>query len=250
MGIPQKFQQIDRFIEFDERYNYTDGGQEHWPFRLAATAGMTVTNESIGGGALALKVTNSEDASGSVAYPAGLFIPERAAPIDVDFIWCSNNISKCAMFLGICDDPVPASGIVVENEDGTLNAAASDFAGFMVEGEGSLYPYAVARKGSGTTTVHKIERVQELATWEKRMFGMIINRFGKVEFYVDGELVYELEEAINPALSSGYTWIATIDGRGTATNNYLDLVHYCVPRGGLTPLQPTGATFPSGGRAR
>lgn len=139
-----------------------------------------------------------------------------------------DDVSVASCFVGMSD--AVDDGVVIEDEDGTLESTATDAFGFLLEGEQDETWQAVAVDTDVDETQVALTKAADAADGVMQTLRLEANPndSGTVKYFVDGELVSTQTGWFDSAIV--FCPIISLDGRASAVNMDVDYIYVCAPR--------------------
>jgi hypothetical protein len=191
-----------------------------------SASGGTCTRLLINGGAA--RMLNAADESEAVAiFGPGAFEPDEAGLIVGQWRLRITDVSVASVFVGFSD--ADTDSVVIEDEDGTLAAVASDLFGVLLEGEQDTAWHLVTTQNGGTATQAAIAAgagIPDLADneWTTIRIEADAANSGRFRVFIDGVLATTATTGtggfLTSALRSSITFYPAVsqDNRNSAYN--------------------------------
>lgn len=133
-----------------------------------------------------------------------------------------SDVSVSSVFVGMSDANTETGGIVIEDEDGTLNTVPTDAFGFLLEGEQDGTFQAVGVQNDTDNSQVALTSAADPADATAVVLRMEAdpNDSGTVRYFVDGKLVATQTSWFRSSIL--YTPVIACDDRGTAYTLHVD----------------------------
>lgn len=133
-----------------------------------------------------------------------------------------NTSTAIDVFIGLTDDN-DSDEMPLLRESAALTSTASDALGFTLDGATYLQWYvdSVKADADGTTEALNAKTKPVLDTWQ--VFRIVVESNGDAYFFIDGEEMHKIEEAITT--TTQYCPCVAIQALGTAANVDVDYVY-------------------------
>ena len=210
-------------LEFWEG-NLRGGAANDWQPWTETVSGATWSVQSLDTGmlrcALSANQTDSGQAAGEVQYRG-----DRNGLLTARARIRTSVANKSSIFFGLTDSNAETGGLVLENEDGTLNTVPANCAGLLLEGEQDEHWLGISVKGSADSDLIEIVGAPTVGNNQFFAVGLSVNSDGDVIYYVNGMHSPIQKAAVNPATQ--LCWSLSADARGTAYNVEMEIVEVC-----------------------
>ena len=218
------FHHVEDFLKYPSTVTDTFG------YRHTAGSGGSDSVIEEENGFLRLASTTATTADSMAAW-GRVLRPDRGGQVHAEGILRASNVADGQIFFGLSDATTETGGVVIEDEDGTLNTAPTDAVGFLLEGEQDATWQAIAVKNGADSPQTLLTKGADAVAGVLQVLRLEVNEKGDVWFFIDGEEVLFVEEMIRPNIV--YCAVFANGGRGTAYNADLDLICFGGVRKGL-----------------
>ena len=154
--------------------------------------------------------------------------PQYGGPVIVRARLRTSEADNSSIFFGLSDANTE-SGMIIENEDGSLATAPADAVGFLLEGEQDETWNGIWVNGNADGDLTPLGHNAYDAKDDRWQFLQLnVYRDGTVRWHIDGKLLAEKSKIIDP--TEEFCIAVAADARGTAYNLDLSYLYYGFPR--------------------
>ena len=224
---------VEQMLDFNHRQESAANIEIGYGLNLTVGTGGSHAILNQANGYLRQGLTTAATAGNMAA--TGLFFEPRSGggPLILDTRVRTSDADSSSIFFGLTDAVTETNGVVIENEDGTLNTNPTDAFGFLLEGEQDETIQAIGVKGGVDHSLVALTDAEDFVNGEFRHLRLEVLSNGTVRFLVDGANVHEEKDYFTlgtAAAPKAYAAVMSSDGRGTAYNVDWDYLYTCHPR--------------------
>lgn len=212
----------------DEDFHSDSPTASRWIETVASSATQDILNRH---GGWWRQVMAGDDGDATLIAWEQTWEIDEGAPIVMEVRLRTSDSDKSSIFVGFTDNNAESGGVVIEDEDGTLNTVATDAYGFLLEGQQDETWQAVGVDTDVDNTQAAMTNTTDAAddtTQTVRMEAHTVSS-GTVLYYVDGILGSTRTSWVDTSLV--LCPAVSCDDRGTAYNLDTDYVYVRAVRG-------------------
>jgi hypothetical protein len=191
----------------------------------AGSGSMDITNKHGGWWRFTTSTGDTDDASisGECAWEV-----DEGHPLILEARLKCDDVDDICIFVGFGD--AVNDTVVVNNEDATVSATATDCVGFLLEGEQDLTWQSVAVDSDTATVVTALTNGDDAAddTVQTLRLELNPNDSGTAKYFIDGKLVKTQTSYFDSSIV--YCPIIAVNGRTTAAHVDVDYLYVMAPR--------------------
>lgn len=200
------------------------------PYTEAVGTGGSQDIADVHGGVWRMTCTNAETADVSLGGEV-VFEADEGSPVIFETrVKSVTSAAAASSFCGLSDANTESGGVIIEDEDGTLNTVPTDAVGFLIETEQTNQWQAVGVQNDVDNSQVNLgaDTANAVGTYQTLRMELHPNSSGTAAFYVNGDLkstqtsFFRSSIVMAPVLSLG--------GRATAYSLDWDYVYVTAPR--------------------